>query len=967
VDLGRRIASMLPKFSARPAALGLATLGALALAANGALAVVNVRRMAEAEAWVSRAHDVREALDGVLTSLEDAETGQRGFLLTGAPAYLQPWEAANAALGGKLAALEALTRDEPDQRARVEAMRPLIDERLAELTSTIALRRQPGGFEAARRVVLSDLGKHLMDDLRERIEAMSAAQHRLMEARVEASREASRRTVFVHLASLAVGFCSIGAALVLGRARERERARAERFLRRYELVANHSRDIVLFMRRDGRILEANQAAAASYGYSLDELRALTIRDLRAPETQGLTAEQMAQADESGLLFESLHRRRDGTTFPVEVSSQGATVDGERTLVSVVRDVTERRRAGEALRRREAQLQGIVEGLSEGLIVSTMDGDLIHWNRAALDMHGFATVEEVRRRLVDFEGIYSLATLEGRELPVAEWPLARLLRGEPVREVELAVRRRAEERSRIFSYGGSVVTGPEGRPLAVLTVTDVTERRRAAEQLAAEAERLAVTLRSIGDAVIATDAAARVTILNRVAEELTGWRAEEALGRPVHEVFRIVSEETRRPAESPVERAMREGVIVGLANHTALVARDGSERPIADSAAPIRDAAGRVAGVVLVFRDQTEERRAERVLRESEAGLRLLAEALPQLVWTASGDGRVDSFNARWREYTGQPAGAEAWEPVLHPDDREQAVALWRDAVARQREFEVEHRLRRADGEYRWFLRRAILLRDGEGPGGRWFGTCTDIHDLKVSQEVLRQADRLKEDFLSIASHEFRTPLTALRLQAGLLARALRRAQVSDEGVDRQLSLIDGQLDRLQGLIGLLLDVTRINEGRLSLDLASVDLAEVAREVVERFRAEAEAAGTELHLRGRGVQGRWDRLRLDQVVTNLVGNAIKYGNRRPVEVEVEGRDGAAVLVVRDRGIGIPPEGQARIFERFERGANAGGIKGLGLGLWIARKLVEAHGGEITVQSALGAGSTFVVSLPGVPGE
>jgi PAS domain S-box-containing protein len=613
------------------------------------------------------------------------------------------------------------------------------------------------------------------------------------------------------------------------------RRRAEEALRRYELVANHSRDIILFLRRDGRILEANLAAEATYGHTREELRGLSILDLRAHEASALAADQMAQAEAGGILFETVHRRKDGTTFPVEVSSQGAVVAGERTLVSVIRDITQRRLAEESL-------------------------------------HG------------------------------------------------------------------------------------------ALRQLAGERDRLSVTLRSIGDAVIATDEAGRVELFNAVAEQLTGWKAEEARGRPIQEVFTIIDEESRLPAESPVGRVLREGVTLGLANHTALVARDGTERPVADSAAPIRDAQGRVTGVVLVFRDQTEERRAERVLQESEARLRLLAEVLPQLVWTGDEKGNLDFFNQRWRDYTGQPKGAEEWEPALHPEDRERVVALWREAVGRQAAFEIEHRLRRADGEFRWFLRRAILLSHPDGAGGRWFGTCTDIHDLKISQDMLRQADRLKEDFLSMASHEFRNPLTALRLQVELLARRLRKATAPEAWLERQLAVVEAQIDRMEGLLGMLLDVSRINAGRFALELAELDLAELTREAVERFRPEVEATGTELRVRADGVKGRWDRMRLDQVVTNLVSNAIKYGNRLPVEVEVAERGDAAVLVVRDHGIGIQPESLAAIFERFERGGNVGAVQGLGLGLWIVRKLVEAHGGEVSVASIPGAGSTFTVVLP-----
>jgi PAS domain S-box-containing protein len=742
-----------------------------------------------------------------------------------------------------------------------------------------------------------------------------------------------------------------------------ERVRAEQALRRFELMGSEIRDVVLFVRReDGRLLEANAAALATYGYDRAELLSLSIHQLRAPGTLALTEGQMAAAEAKGILFETVHRRKDGSTFPVEVSSRGAVVDGVRMLLSVVRDITDRRRAEEALRRSQAELLATVEGLSEGVITSTADGQLVHWNRAALEMHGFAAVEEVRRRLAEFESIYTLATPEGRVLSLDEWPLSRLLRGEAVHDLELVLSRRADGWARVFSYGGALVRSSDGRPMAILTVRDVTERRRAVAQLAAERDRLAVTLGSIGDAVIATDADGRITAFNGVAEALTRWTAADAMGRPVHEVFRVVHEETLEPAPSPIERALRDGVVVGLANHTALVARDGTRLPIADSAAPIRGADRRIAGVVLVFRDQTDERRKEQALRSSEARLRLLAEALPQLVWTADGTGRLDWFNERWRDYTGQLPGEEAWEPALHQDDRARVIALWGEAVAGQRELVLEHRLRAADGSFRWFLRRAFPLRDPQGDTWRWFGTCTDIHDLKVSHEVLRQADRLKEDFLSMASHEFRTPLTALRLQSDLLRDALRKLHGPHERTDRQLGVIEKQIDRLEKLVSVLFDASRIAEGKLKLELSETDLAEVARDAVERLGVEAAQAGVEVRLDLQPVTGRWDRTRLEQVVTNLVSNAIKYGERRPVDVTVRPGEGRAELAVRDRGIGIPVASHGVIFERFQRAENAGPVKGLGLGLWIAKSMVTAHGGELRVESAPGEGATFTVSLP-----
>jgi PAS domain S-box-containing protein len=262
-------------------------------------------------------------------------------------------------------------------------------------------------------------------------------------------------------------------------------------LRRYAILAHHCRDVMLFVRRDdGRILEANEAARAAYGYSRDELLARTIYDLRERASEGLTSQQMAQADAHGLRFETIHRRKDGSTFPVEVTSQGALVEGEHTLVSVIRDISERRRAEVALRQSKAQLLTIVENLHEGVVVSDLDGNLLHWNRVALDLHGFETLDECRTELPRLARIFELSTLDGQVLALEDWPLARILRGEPLGEVELRIRCRAGGWERIFRYGGRLVRDPEGgAEMAVVTVRDVTERK----QEEADRERLQVQL------------------------------------------------------------------------------------------------------------------------------------------------------------------------------------------------------------------------------------------------------------------------------------------------------------------------------------------------------------------------------------------------------------------------------------------------------------------------------------------
>jgi PAS domain S-box-containing protein len=267
------------------------------------------------------------------------------------------------------------------------------------------------------------------------------------------------------------------------------------------------------------------------------------------------------------------------------------------------------------------------------------------------------------------------------------------------------------------------------------------RRRAL----ANERRYAVTLASIGDAVLATDTQARVTFLNPAAEALTGWASADAVGRPLAEVFRIVNEETRQPLEDFAAKVLRLGTVVGLANHTALLTRDGRETPIDDCGAPILDERGAIAGVVLVFRDVSQRRQADEAaaLRESEQRWRSLTEALPQLVWSATPDGACDYFSTQWTEYTG---ALEAdllgwrWLETLHPDDREPTRQFWLESVAGCHAYDVEYRVRRHDGEYRWFKTRGVPIRDGTGNVVKWFGTCTDITDLRQTEEALRVSE-----------------------------------------------------------------------------------------------------------------------------------------------------------------------------------------------------------------------------------
>jgi signal transduction histidine kinase len=241
-----------------------------------------------------------------------------------------------------------------------------------------------------------------------------------------------------------------------------------------------------------------------------------------------------------------------------------------------------------------------------------------------------------------------------------------------------------------------------------------------------------------------------------------------------------------------------------------------------------------------------------------------------------------------------------------------------------------------------------------------------LDEAQRTEVKLAEAVRAREDFLAIAGHELNTPLAALLLHEQSLQRA-RSSGADGERFDERLAKASAAAQRLARLVGQLLDVSRISAGRMQLEPEPVDLDGLVEQVVERVRDQAELAGSTLSVRGQSTaRGSWDRMRMEQVVGNLVANAIKYGKGKPIEVATAIEDSEAVVRVTDHGIGIEREQQAKIFDRFERAVGAREFGGFGLGLWISRRIVEASGGRIGVESIPGDGATFTVRLPLAPG-
>jgi PAS domain S-box-containing protein len=576
-------------------AIAFSALAGLALLVNGALVVLDLRRIAVTDEWVEHTHQVLHQLQAFLGSVQEAERVQRGYVVTGERSYRDSFEDARAAVDLHLQRLGALTNDDPEQQARIDAMRPVVAKRMDVLSRAVELRDGPNGFESARALIRSGWGNDLVARIEETVDAMASQEEGLLVDRSQAFERALRVALVAFLLGLGASVALVAAAF-----------RAFR----------------------GRLRERTEAAA---------------------------------------------------------------------------------------------------------------------------------------------------------------------------------------------------------------------------QLHQEKERFRTTLTSIADAVIVTDAAGRITMFNDAAGALTGWD-EAALGRPLDEELPIVSEATGQPVESPVDRVLRDGRIAGPAGRALLVRREGVDVPIDETGAPVLDMDGRVAGVVLVIRDNRGRREVERELA------------------------------------------------------------------------------RRAD--------------------------------------LLLEQDRRKDEFLAVLSHELRNPLAAVRNALAVVARAAP----GSEQARRAREIAERQSGYLTRMVDDLLDVSRIARGKIRIERARLDLAEVVRRSVEDVRATMAARRLALELRDPGgpiwVDG--DAARLAQVTSNLLTNAAKFTEPGgDVTVALEARAGRAVLRVRDTGAGMDGELVERLFQPFVQAEDTlhRAAGGLGLGLAIARSIVELHHGSIRAASdGPGKGAEFVVELP-----
>jgi PAS domain S-box-containing protein len=808
-------------------------------------------RVADAAAARRHSYEVRAALADTAARLVDAETGQRGFLLTGNESYLEPFRQAVGQVEQLLAQLKTLTVDNTNQQMRIQQLEPVVDKKLAELQLTIELRRQKGSA-AANEVVNGGEGKMWMDQIRVILADMQGEEDRIRAIRsLEMTNALKRNSGIVVGGNLLSALLLLAVFVLLFRALS-ERKRAQKGLEKSEKWLSTTLasigDAVIATDMNGAVSFMNPVAQSLTGWSLQDARGKSMdlvfdivnKETRRP-VENPVKKVFREGKVVGLADHTILLSKSGKEFDIEDSAAPILTDTGAGLgvVLVFRDITDKKLAEEETRRQKDLLQLILASVADGVVVADTNGKFLLFNQAAERFIGLGAIDASPERWSKQYGAFRADGVT--PFPSDELPLVRAMRGENVNAVELFIRNANVPDGRLLSITGRPLRGQDGALKGgVVALQDITLQKQAAEALRQSEERYHLLFDSNPHPVWVYDLKTLAILdVNPSAVQNYGYSREEFLSLTIKDI--------RPPEDVPA---------------------------LLDSAAkamPGTETAG---------------------------------------VW-------------KHRKKDGSLIHVEITSRPLVYDGRDARLVVATDVSVRKRAEEA----------------------------------------LVRAKEEAERTSQFKDQFLSTMSHELRTPLNAVLGFSDLLAD--ERYGPLNEKQRRYVDHIHTGGKHLLTLISDILDLSKIEAGRMELALETLSVQDVFSEVISVMQPLADRKSHGLTSScDPGLAVRADATRLKQVLMNLLGNAIKFtSNGGRVELIARLRDGKIRMEVRDNGPGIPMEEQKRIFEAFYRLRESGKkTEGTGLGLAITQRLVELHGGELNLDSQPGGGSCFYFTLP-----
>ncbi len=738
----------------------------------------------------------------------------------------------------------------------------------------------------------------------------------------------------------------IGGVNVLIDVTERKTAEMEA-TERFRAIVETCPACVKTVAADGKLLQMNSAGLAMVGATSEgAVIGGNVYDLIAPEdrlrfrefNEGICRGEKGSLEFDIIGLHGVRRHMESHAAPLRYS------DGTTVQLAIANDITERQRTERAAR----LLASIVDSSDDAIISKDLNGIITSWNHSAERLFGYTADEAVGKSIT--------ILIPADRLPEETLILSRLRQGVRIDHFE-TVRRRKDGSFLDISLTVSPVKDARGIVVGASKVArNITESKLAE----GAALLLGAIVNSSDDAIISKDLNGIINSWNTGAERLFGYTAAEVIGKPITILI-------------PFDRLEEEPQILGRLSRgervehfeTIRKRKDGSLLDISLTISPVKDKQGNIIGVSKIARDITERKRSEAALLASEARFRQLADAMPQIVWTARSDGAPDYYNERWYEFTGFDRGPREdmrWDPLVHPDDVQNSREAWDEAVRSGKEYRMELRLwDKHQHRWRWFIARALPVHDADGNISKWFGTSTDIDDQKSVEGELRRANLDLEQFGFSASHDLQEPLRSVKVYSELLAETC--GDKLDAEAREFLGYVRDGATRMEMLVRDLLAYTQVT--KYDQPVEASDAGEALTAALANLAGAVAEAGAQITadpLPTLPVHG----AHLQQLFQNLIGNAIKYRSPdRPATVHVtaERHDGNWIFAVSDNGIGIEPAYRERIFGLFKRLHTSEEYSGTGIGLAICQRIVDRYHGRIWVESEPGHGCTFRFTLPG----
>ncbi|MBM0744328.1 PAS domain S-box protein [Phormidium sp. CLA17] len=733
---------------------------------------------------------------------------------------------------------------------------------------------------------------------------------------------------------------------------------------RFRSLTIATSQIVWTTSADGQVLEDSPSWRAFTGQTSEAYKEFGWLDAVHPDDRDQSAQKWTQAVATKSLYETEYRLRSAAGDYRYFWVRGVPVlanDGSiHEWIGTCTDITNRKDAELALRQSEERLQAILDNSPAVIYMKDTEGRFLTANRQFESLFRLSKTEIVGKRNCDLFDQELAEAFDANDQKV-------LAAGTAMQWEELAPH---DDGLHTYLSLKFPLLDLEGIPYATCGFsTDITDRKRAEVALQDQTNLLQLILHSMSDGIVVANEQGQFLIFNPAAEQMFGGGVTdtEANEWSQHYGLFLPDQVTPFPTdELPLVRAIQgESTKDGELFVRHAQAPDG--RWILADAKPLRDESGQLKGAVVVCRDVTDRRQAENALKQSEERYRSLITATSQIVWKANLEGSIAS-NPAWRAFTGQTEAEFAdfgWLDALHPDDREQTIQVWAQAVQTKSLYETEYRIRASNGNYRYFVVRGVPVLNEDGSIREWVGTCTDIHDRKQAEMALTQAkeaaeaaNRAKSEFLANMSHELRTPLNGV---IGY-AQILQRANTLNEEDRSRIEVIHQCGSHLLTLINDILDLSKIEAQKVALMPTDFHLPAFLQGVAEMCRIRAELKGIQFQYQSAAelpIGIRADEKRLRQVLINLLSNAIKFTDAGSVTFTISFADeGKIRFEVRDTGIGIRQDKLQAIFQPFEQVSDAQRqSEGTGLGLAISQELVELMGSTIQVQSEVGTGSIF----------